>query len=950
MSIADQQDKIRVYLANAYDKCEKKKATIPEKRNLQNLASCIESITSGSGSSSYNVYSQIDEPVEKDGVWYRSSGASAGVKFYDYSTATGDFLEPEKFDFLKSSVGTIAQEIVDGYLYVISSTPANSFKMNLETKTTTSINTKYFGGCIGSCVYGNRIYMFYYSNYKFYYNYYDIATDTCTNQMGEYSISGSNSWYGNNLGCQRGGNIACCFAAYTSSGWNLECLQFNLDTEKFISFGYWSRAYTTANATVYGNYVYYVNDDNTPNYRLYRRDLTTGAQTTLITNTYPEDYLKGKRLYATADKIYMFTPSAASTSYYVFDLVSKTVETVKTNNSYYALGRTSVSNLLLDDKSGILYFRNPSATTMQAGMQFLPSPELDTLETGTLAIIQSPNNNSVKIQNSSNLHIGVDNVYKKTINGLQTGVILLGDGEKWIVLKNPNGETAIVTFDTDSESTIESQEVVLGQKLTSVETPTKSGYEFGDWYLEDEAFDFNTPIIKDITLVAHWLAYLTVTFNTDGGTLIESQQVLEGQKLTSVGTPTKSGYVFKCWQLNGEDFDINTPITEDITLTAVYEEVNFIAYIESSGTQYIDTGYCAYKTKTEITFQSTSKGTVNQFVMAGWNTDNNRYYPVAYQYSENRFATANKENTYTKLGDYDTVQHTIIYNDENNKVYFDGVEKATVSDLSTQTTNSIYLFALHNSSNAAQEYFIGRIMSVKITDKTSGTLVRDFNPALDNNGVACMYDMVTGKYFYNKGTGTFDIPDSLDNYTQLSYIESTGTQYIDTGYVPTKNMKWIMDVQFTAFESNMFNGAWQNNSAVQIRYLTTAGVQTRFAAPSSNNSYSFDATPSVRHTIVLDLLNLKTSVDGIEQSIKSLSDYSITHSMYLFANYSSNTSVEGYCHQKLYSCKLYDNNTLIRDFVPVKRNSDNVIGLFDIANNKFYTNKGTGTFIAGTGV
>ena len=50
--------------------------------------------------------------------------------------------------------------------------------------------------------------------------------------------------------------------------------------------------------------------------------------------------------------------------------------------------------------------------------------------------------------------------------------------------------------------------------------------------------------------------------------------------------------------------------------------------------------------------------------------------------------------------------------------------------------------------------------------------------------------------------------------------------------------------------------------------------------------------------------------------------------------------------QKVYSCKIYDNGTLIRDYVPCK-NSAGVVGLYDLVNDKFYTNSGTGDFIAG---
>ena len=50
---------------------------------------------------------------------------------------------------------------------------------------------------------------------------------------------------------------------------------------------------------------------------------------------------------------------------------------------------------------------------------------------------------------------------------------------------------------------------------------------------------------------------------------------------------------------------------------------------------------------------------------------------------------------------------------------------------------------------------------------------------------------------------------------------------------------------------------------------------------------------------------------------------------------------------QLYTFKIYDNDVLVRDFMPCYRKSDNEIGLFDSVNGKFYTNKGSGTFEMG---
>ena len=53
---------------------------------------------------------------------------------------------------------------------------------------------------------------------------------------------------------------------------------------------------------------------------------------------------------------------------------------------------------------------------------------------------------------------------------------------------------------------------------------------------------------------------------------------------------------------------------------------------------------------------------------------------------------------------------------------------------------------------------------------------------------------------------------------------------------------------------------------------------------------------------------------------------------------------------KLWSFKIWDNNVLVRDYVPCYRKEDNVVGMYDIVNDVFYTNLGTGEFLKGSDV
>ncbi|OHX63945.1 InlB B-repeat-containing protein [Flammeovirga pacifica] len=133
-----------------------------------------------------------------------------------------------------------------------------------------------------------------------------------------------------------------------------------------------------------------------------------------------------------------------------------------------------------------------------------------------------------------------------------------------------------VSFDTDGGNTIEPVEVNDGNQVKEPTQPEKVGHEFLAWTINEETFDFETPITSDITLLATWeeleVTY-QVTYSFDNGKEDSVVTVLEDQKLEIPSTPVKEGYLFKNWSIDGAPYDFETPVTQDITLTAVYEEV-----------------------------------------------------------------------------------------------------------------------------------------------------------------------------------------------------------------------------------------------------------------------------------------------------------------------------------------------------------------------------------------
>ena len=144
---------------------------------------------------------------------------------------------------------------------------------------------------------------------------------------------------------------------------------------------------------------------------------------------------------------------------------------------------------------------------------------------------------------------------------------------------SPEAKTYEVTFNTEGGSFIESQTIEEGKTISVPSEPTKEGYNFLYWTFNDSKYDFDTLVTKDIELTAKWekieenkVTY-TVTFNTDGGSRINTRIIEDGKTVTKPSNPTKEGYTFVEWQFDGKTYNFNAKVTENIILKAVWKEI-----------------------------------------------------------------------------------------------------------------------------------------------------------------------------------------------------------------------------------------------------------------------------------------------------------------------------------------------------------------------------------------
>ena len=138
----------------------------------------------------------------------------------------------------------------------------------------------------------------------------------------------------------------------------------------------------------------------------------------------------------------------------------------------------------------------------------------------------------------------------------------------WIIVENG---VFVVTFD---DGTGETEKVLTNGegKLDEIPSPNRDGYKFLGWYLAD-----GTPVTTDTVfeantrVIANWVKVWTVEFDSNGGSAVADQIVVDGETAVRPANPTRSGYDFDGWELNGQNFDFSTPVTSDITLVADWD-------------------------------------------------------------------------------------------------------------------------------------------------------------------------------------------------------------------------------------------------------------------------------------------------------------------------------------------------------------------------------------------
>ena len=415
-----------------------------------------------------------------------------------------------------------------------------------------------------------------------------------------------------------------------------------------------------------------------------------------------------------------------------------------------------------------------------------------------------------------------------------------------------------------------------------------------------------------------------------------------------------------------------------------------LEYIESTGTQYIDTGIngtacygfeLVFKPKETTQYESILSGVLDNATLG-------YYASAAATYLRHRGSEIFINGTV--LSDsFNTI--TL----QNNTIKINGTTKANVTTTNAWATSSGNIILCNNTSLSRYAKLYCKSLILYGQDQT--TKLCNFIPARRNSdSVLGMYDLVNNTFHTNAGSGTFvagpevgtpgywsatlpknatgnwtvtatdgskTVSDLIaisgpgiwsmelklsplpSGYTELEYIgfsgnnSNTNGQFIDTQVTPGANKAFYLDMYIT-------KGATGSSSYPNGKTLfdaRTSGSMIFYYSEDESGAFTFSNTS--RDVWFIDYKKNQLGNKNNSQSFSSPSKYATLN--FILGAWIENGTYYYRITGNVYNCKIYDNDTLVRDFVPARRNSDSVLGMYDTVTQTFYTNAGSGSFVAG---
>lgn len=196
---------------------------------------------------------------------------------------------------------------------------------------------------------------------------------------------------------------------------------------------------------------------------------------------------------------------------------------------------------------------------------------------------------------------------------------------------------------------------------------------------------------------------------------------------------------------------------------------------------------------------------------------------------------------------------------------------------------------------------------------------------------------------------TYIIPS---NYRKVTYIGATGTQYINTNFIPEIGDEFDIEYAYTSTEHSLMTlcsagaGTYQtvllgypDEGFFFYKYFATGGaVQVRYPDPAIDEFQSLNIKSDGKIYVNGSYIGQSSPTGELDGSKKTL--YLMTRR--------GDTSSSLVGNIKKFAIKR--DSTLVLNLIPCYRKSDNVIGMYDTVSGTFFTNAGTGVFSKGSDV
>lgn len=221
---------------------------------------------------------------------------------------------------------------------------------------------------------------------------------------------------------------------------------------------------------------------------------------------------------------------------------------------------------------------------------------------------------------------------------------------------------------------------------------------------------------------------------------------------------------------------------------------------------------------------------------------------------------------------------------------------------------------------------------------------------------------ITKNYLFNCSS----INEGIDGYALLEYIESSGTQSLNTKYTwNSENTLIVADInpitvasgqtlfgneEYYSGSGRYFSHIVYKSGSVYYYYLGT-GSGSSFSISENKRQLFESFTKGSKAYLRSDgVMIQERSYDGYVQSGRYSNSADSTKGYnHIFSNYNTGRGgiLQYTTKMRMYRFTMYDDGVMVRDIVPCKRINDGSIGAYDLVTESFLPNAGTGTFIAG---